>query len=184
MLVLVALGAAIAGFAFSSAARQGDDDAGSGAKSVVAGPQRATLGWSETYGEGANQLVFSVGWLKVAASGWQAELGLENRTNTSYEVLATHDRPFGLMLFATDDHETLIRQNEEGNLPTIRPATRYEPELPLILEPGDSWTGVISAPGALVANSWVRVVFGALVSVVQPREGVTWITDKAHELRP
>jgi hypothetical protein len=184
MLVLVALGAAIAGFAFSSAAKRGGDAAEEGARSIAASPQTAVLGWRETHGEGSNQLVFSVESLEVMPGGWRAELALENRTTTSYEVVATHDRPFGLMLFSTGDHDALIAQNEAGTLPTIRPASRYEPRLPSILEPGDSWAGTISAPGALVANSWVRVVFGTLVSVVEPREGVTWITDRTYQLRP
>ena len=43
-LVLVALGAALAGFAFSTAARRGEDQVPTGARSVAASPQRATLG--------------------------------------------------------------------------------------------------------------------------------------------
>ena len=58
---------------------------------------------------------------------------------------------------------------------------------PLVLEPGDSWAGTISAGGSLVASSWVRVVFGALVAVGTPPEGlddqVVWITDNVHRLR-
>jgi hypothetical protein len=184
ILVLIALGAAIAGFAFSSTARRGGDAAPDASRSAAARPQKAVLGWVETYGEGGSQLVFSVESLEILSGGWRAEVGLENRTNTSYEVVATQDHPFGLMLFSTSDHDELVAQNEAGTLPTIRPASRYAPKPPAILEPGDAWAGTISAPGALVANSYVRVVFGALVSVVEPREGLTWITDRAHKLEP
>jgi hypothetical protein len=140
--------------------------------------------WVESYGDPGSQLVFSVESLEVVSGGWRAQLGLENRTNTSYEIVATPEHPFGLMLFSTGEHEELVAQNEAGTLPTIRPATRYAPKLPAILEPGASWTGTISAPGALVANSWVRVVFGGLVSVVERREAITWITDGAYKLQP
>jgi hypothetical protein len=184
MLVLVALGAAIAGFAFSSAANRGDSEAAKGPNTVAAGPQKAVLGWRESYGNGGEELIFSVESLEVLTDGWEADISLENSTTTSYEVVATHDRPFGLMLLSTGSHDALEQQNEAGTLPTIRPASRYEPQLPPILEPGDTWSGTISAPGALVANSWVRLVFGALVSVVDRDEGVSWITDQAYRLRP
>ena len=46
----------------------------------------------------------------------------------------------------------------------------------------------MSANGALVADSWVRVVFGTLIAAGKPPEGleevVVWITDHAYRLRP
>jgi hypothetical protein len=184
MLVLVAIGAAIAGFAFSTAAKRGDGEVAERSRSVAAGPQKVVLGWEESVGSGREKLVFSVASLEVLEHGWRAEIALENSTSTSYEVAATHDRPFGLMLLSTGDHEALEEQNEAGTLPLIRPASRYEPQLPTILEPGDTWSGTISAPGALAANSWVRVVFGLLVSVVDREEQLSWISDHTYPLRP
>jgi hypothetical protein len=182
MLVFVAVGAAIAGFAFSS--DRGDEEVAEEPRSVPASPQKVVLGWEESVGSGGEELVFSVESLEVLADGWRADIALENRTDTSYEVGATHDRPFGLMLLSTGNQDALEEQNEAGTLPLIRPASRYEPHLPAILEPGDSWSGTISAPGALVANSWVRVVFGSFVSVVDREEELSWITDRTHRLRP
>ena len=184
VLVLVALGAAIAGFAFSTNARRDDGDATSTARTVAAGPQRATLGWREIAGEAGEQLVFSVESLEILSDGWKAKLSVENRSTTSYKVASTLSRPFGLMVFSSGDYDDLMEQNESGTLPTVRPATGYAPRLPAVLEPGDSWTGTISAPGALVANGWVRVVFGALISVVEPRDVVSWISDHTYQLRP
>ncbi len=82
----------------------------------------------------------------------------------------------------------LAQRNRSGTLPATRPATRYEPKLPKILAPRSSWNGTISAPGALVASSYVRVVFGALDAaggkgpdgLANP---VVWITDHAYRLR-
>ena len=58
---------------------------------------------------------------------------------------------------------------------------------PAILEPGASWEGTMSAEGALVAGSWVRVVFGTLVAAGNPPEElperIVWITDHAYRLR-
>jgi len=35
-----------------------------------------------------------------------------------------------------------------------------------------------------VAGSWVRVVFGGLVSVVRPQESLAWITDHTYRVLP
>jgi len=191
ILVLVALGAALAGFAFSSAAKRLQDDDAAAETSAAASPQTARLDWRETYGSSAEHLVFSVDSLTVLRDGWRARLRLENSSTVSFEVDdpdATLDRSFGLMLFTTGELAELEELNTSGKLPAVRPAARYEPELPAILEPGASWEGTISAPGALVADSWIRVVFGTLVAIGPPPEGlgerVVWITDGAYRLRP
>jgi hypothetical protein len=190
ILVLVALGAALAGFAFSTAADQLQDEESDSATSVAAGPQSAELGWRETYGKPGQQLVFSVDRLDVLAGGWRVHLSVENDTAVAYEIgdpQATLDRAFGLMLFSTGDISELEERNRSGTLPEARRATRYEPRLPAILEPRALWEGTISARGALVAGSWVRVVFGALIAVGKPpdelEEQIVWITDHAHRLR-
>jgi hypothetical protein len=190
VLVLVALGAAVAGFAFSSAADRLREGEPAGDDSVPAGPQEAELGWRETYGPEGEQLVFSVDSFQVVPGGWRARVAVENDTSAAYEVgdpRATLDRSFGLMLFATGDPKELEQRNRERTLPAIRAAARYEPSLPEVLESGDSWSGTISARGALVAGSWVRIVFGALFVIGKPPEGVedavVWITDHAYRLR-
>jgi hypothetical protein len=190
IIVLIALGAAIAGFVFSSAAeRLRADDTATDA-SVAAGPQSADLDWRETYGAPGQQLVFSVERLEVVDDGWRARVSVENDTSVAYELddpRASLDRSFGLMLFSSGDPDELEELNASGDLPEPRPATRFQPALPAILEPHDSWEGTISASGALVAGSWVRVVFGTLVAVGKPpeelAEQVVWITDHAHRLR-
>ncbi|MBA3432919.1 MAG: hypothetical protein H0U08_02375 [Actinobacteria bacterium] len=190
ILVLVALGAALAGFAFSSAAKRLHDDDAAAETSAAASPQTASLDWRETYGSSAEQLVFSVDSLTIGRDGWRARLGLENSSSISFEVndpKATLDRSFGLMLFSTGEPAELDELNSSGKLPAVRPAASYDPELPAILEPGASWEGTISAPGALVADSWVRVVFGTLVAIGPPPEGlgeqIVWITDGTYRLR-
>ena len=61
------------------------------------------------------------------------------------------------------------------------------PDPPPALQPGASWEGSISAPGALAAGRWVRVVFGPLVAEGKvPSDLPTpllWISDNAHLLR-
>jgi hypothetical protein len=190
-IVFVVLGAALAGFAFSSAAGQFRTDEMPARPTAAASPQSANLDWHETYGPPGEKLVFEVDRLQVLADGWRARLALTNDTSISYAVgdpRATLDREFGLMLFKTGDIEELERRNGNNTLPATRPAVRYQPRLPAILEPGASWRGAISARGPLVAGSWVRVVFGTLLAVGEPTgdqdKRVVWITDQAYELRP
>jgi hypothetical protein len=190
ILVLVVLGATLAGLALSTNARRLQDDQAAPRERAAASPQRATLDWRETFGPAGEKLVFSVETLEILPEGWRARVGLENDTSIPYEVTgpnSTPDRTYGLMLFSSGELAELEERNESGALPATRPALRFQPELPRILEPGDSWAGTISAPGALVADSWVRVVFGALVSVGTPpdelAEHVVWITDGVYHLR-
>ncbi|MCS7006238.1 MAG: hypothetical protein RMM28_03110 [Thermoleophilia bacterium] len=191
IIVLVALAAALVGLAFFSTANRLRDEGAPPVASGPAPPQRAVLGWRETYGPAGERLVFRVEWLEVTETGWVARIGLENRTSVAFSVgdpRATLDRSFGLMLFASGELAELERRNARGALPAVRLARSFEPELPAVLEPGASWEGTISAPGALAGGSFVRVVFGALTAVGRVPEGlreqVVWITDSAHRLEP
>jgi hypothetical protein len=190
LIVLLALGATFAGFVLASNAERLRGDDSSVAPSAAAGPQTAELDWNEPYGEKGEQLVFIVDGLEVTESGWKARIGIENRTKAGWELApgATPEGSFGLQLFETKDKAELEERNRAGTLPAVRAATRYEPELPRILEPGSSWHGTISARGPLLAGSFARVVFGTLVAVGQPPEDlgemVVWITDHAYELQP
>lgn len=191
MLVLVALGAMLAGFALTTNARRLQEDNDATVRRPAAGPQSVTLDWRETYGSGAEKLVFSVDGLEVREGGWSASVGVENHSSVPFElggVRAVSGLSFGLMLMSSGDLEEMERQNRAGTLPAVRRAVRFEPPLRPVLQPGESWSGTISAPGALVADSWVRVVFGPLVSVGSAPEGfegkVTWISDRTYRIRP
>jgi hypothetical protein len=158
-------------------------------EAVPAPPQRAQLDWEETYGKPGERVVFGVRELEVVPDGWRAEISITNDTDVQYAVgdpEASLDRRFGLMLFPTGDLRELEQRNRAGELPEIRTAEDYEPPLPLVLEPGATWAGTISARGSLPAGLWARVVFGALVPVGEAPEGLpdvlVWITDHAHQL--
>ena len=189
IVVLIALGATLAGFVVASSADRLRRGTASPESSSPAGPQTANLDWRETYGDPGQQLVFTVDRLQVTETGWNARIGIENDTSVAWELApdAVADGTFGLALFETGDASELDQRNRSRTLPAVRGATSYEPELTKILEPDASWEGVISARGPLVAGSWVRVVFGTLVAVGKPPETfdelVVWITDSAYELR-
>ena len=189
LIVLIALGATFAGFVLASnAQRLTADDDEEIATSVAAGPQTADLDWRETHGSAGEQLIFTVARLEVTETGWSARIGIENDSSVGWELApgATPDGSFGLQLFETGDAQELEDRNRNGTLPAVRAATGYAPALPGVLEPGASWKGEISARGSLVAGSWARVVFGTLVAVGKPPEGLEemliWITDESYEL--
>ena len=189
IIVLVALGATFAGFAIASSAERlrGTDD--SSTPSMPAGQQRAKLDWREVHGEPGEQLVFTVDWIEVTEPGWRAAIGIENETSVTWRLApgAIPDGTFGLALFETGELDELDERNRARTLPAVRSATSFEPELADELDPGASWEGVMSAQGALVAGSWVRVVFGTLIATGVPPEGYAetfvWITDSSYELR-
>ncbi len=189
VIVLVALGATLAGLGLASNASRlrGSEEAPD--TSVAAGPQTADLGWSDTYGPAGEHVVFTVDSLEVTPTGWRVRVGVENSSSVGWELApgATPDGTFGLQLFTTGDLDELEERNSAGTLPAVRAATSYKPDLPRILEPDASWEGEISANGALVAESWARVVFGTLIAVGKTPDGVdetvVWITDDAYRLR-
>jgi hypothetical protein len=190
MVAFVVLGAALAALAFSTTTRLGDES-GAVEPSVAAGPQTAALDWRETYGNDGDRIVFEVESLEVGADGWRAQVAVTNDTSVTYELgdpRARLDWEFGLKLFTTGDLDELERRIANGTLPATRAARTYEPALSKILRPGSTWRGTISAPGALAAGSYVRVVFGTLLSVGKPpkdmNESIVWITDHAYRLRP
>jgi hypothetical protein len=189
IIVLLVLGATVAGFLLASNAERLRGKETDTRPSVAAGLQTARLGWRETYGAPGEQVVFTVDSVTVTGGGWSARVGVDNRSTVAWELApgATSDGTFGLRLFETGDKNELDERNQSGTLPAVRAATRYDPELPNILEPKASWDGRISAPGALVAGSWVRVVFGTMIAVGKPPEGMeevfVWITDNAYRLR-
>jgi hypothetical protein len=180
---LVALGAVGAGFAFSSAAVRFGDEESAPESSEAARPQVKQLGWRDSFGPPRAGFEFRVEWFEVLADGWRSRVSIENQSSVAFDVRDS----FGLMLFSSGDQKELERRNENGTLPAPRPAVDYDPSLPDVLEPHSTWTGTISAPGSLVAGSWVRVVFGTLFAIGRTPddlpERIGWITDDAYHLR-
>jgi hypothetical protein len=157
---------------------------------AAAPPQTATLDWVERSPPAGPALVFRVFRFAVTGAGWEADVEVENATGVAWELGADPvgvEQSFGIMLFATGELDELERRNRDGDLPGLRPARSFEPRLPPRLAPGERWRGVVSAPGSLAAGRYVRVVFGPLVAVGDPPEGMparfVWITDHAYRLR-
>ena len=190
LVILLALGAAFTGWVISSVVRDLRGQAAAAGASVAAAPQTATLHWRETYGRAGQQLVFTVDRVQVLGRGWRAWIGIDNKTTNAYDVGSPNsalDRSYGLMLFPTHSSSDVEQRIRNGTLPPIRKAVSFAPSLPTTLEAGQRWEGTISAPGALVAGSWARVVFGTLAMVGNPPPNtpptIVWITDHALRLK-
>ncbi len=156
----------------------------------AAPPQAVELAWDERSPTTGPALVFRVRRFAVTDDGWESDVEIENRTGIPWslgENPIAVEQSFGIMLFATGDMGELEQRNRNAELPGLRAARRFVPELPARLGLGASWRGTISAPGTLASGRWVRVVFGPLVAVGDPPDGMpsqfTWITDHAHRLR-
>jgi hypothetical protein len=156
---------------------------------VRAGPQSAKLNWTEPWPAKQPALVFKVASFTVTPSGWSAQISVQNTSDIGWAVGGPRyeaELAFGVMLFPNDDQEEFQDRVRNNDLPAIREATSYVPALPAVIKAGQSWSGVISAPGALAAGLWVRIAFGPLRSVGEAPDGavpvVQWFTDHAHRL--
>jgi hypothetical protein len=156
--------------------------------SRAAEPQSAELHWRESYPSSGQRLIFAVDSLEVTATGWSADIAVTNSTATSFDLGAVPaPSSFGLMLFANDSLEEFQKAAKSGRLPPPRTATRFDPALPDVLAPSQTWRGTISAPGSLAGGAYVRVSFGPLVAKGEPPDGmrptVVWITDRSYRLK-
>jgi hypothetical protein len=156
---------------------------------LAAPPQTAKLEWLEPYTAKGPALVFGVASFTVTTDGWSADISVENRSDVGWKIVDRNHEDelgFGVMLFPTGSQKDAERLNNSLSLPTIRAATAYRPALPVVLEPGATWRGTISAPGALAGGLWVRIAFGPFSSVGEPPKGaqspVTWFTDHTYQL--
>jgi hypothetical protein len=159
--------------------------------SEAATPQQAELGWEERSPPTGPALVFRAHRFEETRDGWQADVEIENRTAIPWELGANPvavEQSFGVMLFATGELDEVERRGRDDSLPGLRAAQTFEPELPVQLGPGRRWRGTVSASGRLAAGRYMRVVFGPLVALGDPPEGLpsefSWITDHAYRLRP
>jgi hypothetical protein len=156
----------------------------------AAPPQFKELGWIERFEQGGATFVFRVRSLEVLPDGWRAEISVTNGTNVRYSVAApdaSAQRVFGVMLFRSGDLSEVEERSASGELlPGIRRAQTFRPALPLVLEPDETWSGTIGAPGALAVGRWLRVVFGTFVPIGESPEGfpeeLIWITDHTYRL--
>jgi hypothetical protein len=152
----------------------------------AAEPQRASLGWSESYPKGGERLVFGVESLEVTADGWSSRISIENRTKIPFKLGNGPPLALGLVLLPDDDLKTLDRVTSRDGLLLREPRT-IEPRPPDVLSPGETWRAIISSRGSLADSAYVRISFGPLVAQGEPppdmeQSTVVWITDETYQL--
>ena len=151
----------------------------------AAEPQRASLGWRESYPKGRERLVFGVESLEVTADGWSSTISIENRTTIPFKLGNGPPLALGLVLLPDDDLKTLDRVTSRDGL-LIREPRTIEPRPPDVLSPGETWRATISSRGSLADSAYVRVSFGPLVADGDPpkdmQSTVVWITDESYRL--
>jgi hypothetical protein len=174
---------------FASGCGAGAGDSAS-PPATAAGEQSAELGWKEQTPPTGPALVFRVHRFTVTATGWEADVEIENTTSVVWQLATDRvaiEQTFGLMLFATGELDEVERRGRDGELPGLRPVQTFDPPPPERLLPGRSWRTTISAGGTLAAGRFVRVVFGLLNAEGDPPAGMAddffWITDHAYRLR-
>ena len=135
----------------------------------------APLSWSETAKVGgANVLRFHVSAISLGKSSWSARITFRNLSRRTVRV----GNVFALMFYRGSTITPTTRADAFGR------ATRFSPQRPVRLEPGDSWTGVIGGKGRpqpkLSGTVYARVVFGPFFGVPGWPKGFFWITDHAR----
>jgi hypothetical protein len=160
-------------------------------EAVAAPPQEVDLAWVEHSPADGPGLTFRVTRFAVTATGWEADVAVENHTDIGWQLgedPVAVGQSFGIMLFSSGELDEVERRSADGELPGLRPARTFEPPLAATLAPGKSWDGTVGAEGALAAGRWVRVVFGPLVAEGDPPDGMpsqfAWITDHSYRLKP
>ena len=116
---------------------------------AAAPPQQVRVDWLEPTDTKSTspRLIFEVKRIEVGDDGWKADVAIRNETEVPWALggpTATSSVPFGVMLFATGDHEELEQRVNQRELPGVRDAHTAQPPPPEVLEPGATWEGTVA----------------------------------------
>jgi hypothetical protein len=141
----------------------------------VAQAQSAHLNWTES-GDPHHLLggpiVFKVRNLRIGPGGWSVEGSVANKTTQPLRIVYAHE-PAGHNAFG------IAVVNEAGA--GFAHATRFRPRVPILLEPGEGWSGTFSGPDQIAPGVLVRVSFGQFGTPHADR--FTWVSDHAYRVR-
>ena len=129
------------------------------------------VGWNEPIALDGHSpvLVFRVRSIEVGSKGFKVATSFTNRTKQALKLPAgTQQSPrnFGLGVF-TD--AVSVRIEDPGQY-LVR-ATRFDPPLPKVLEPGQTWSGTMSGSEPPRSRRWLRVVYGVFFWRGKPPTG-------------
>ena len=133
--------------------------------------QVAHVNWREA-GDPHNLLggpiVYRVQTIRVAPSGWRVTASVVNRTKEPLRIVYAHE-PAGHNAFG-------IRVGEGA-----AHALHFKPAVPILLRPGEGWSGEFSGPERLPSGTLVHVQFAQFGTLHGDR--FTWVTDHAYRVR-
>jgi hypothetical protein len=113
-------------------------------------------------------IVYRVRTIRIAPSGWSVTASVVNRTKEPLRIVYAHE-PAGYNDFG-------IRVGEAP-----AQALHSSPPVPILLRPGERWSGTLSGPEGLARGTLVRVQFGQFGTLHGDR--FTWVTDHAYRVR-
>jgi hypothetical protein len=119
--------------------------------------------WHENCGTRARPLTVETRRLATGTRRWQVELALRNGTALPLWVLRPHETGeslFGLAPYRTTSFREVLRRAESATAKPLTYADRFEPALPLLLQPGGGWSGTFSGLGRLPRDVPIRIVLG------------------------
>jgi hypothetical protein len=117
-------------------------------------------------------IVYRVKTIRIAPGGWSVRALVANRTKVPLRIVYAHE-PAGHNAFG-------IVLGEDGFGP-VATATRFDPKVPILLQPGERWSGTFSGPDAVAAGALVHVQFGQFGTPHADR--FAWVTDHAYRVR-
>jgi hypothetical protein len=159
-------------------------------KQPAASPRIVQLDWRDVAASGRERIVLRVRRLVLRRNSWSVDLAVSNETATSYHVDRIHhpgETMFGLMLLASGDERAVDRLTAGGRkVPPFLAATRFTPTKPLVIWPGQTWTGRMTGFRPLPADRYLRVIVGRFRRIERRRSGlgsgVLIVTEHAFRL--
>ena len=143
---------------------------------AASGSAATPLHWNETAKDGSTAVLrFRVTSLTVTQTGWSAHVAFSNLSKKVVQV----GNQFGIAFFANG------KATDPTKATALVQATSFSPARPAKLEPGQTWTGIISGAGALETtktSGYVRVLFGPFAGVPGEKGTIDWITDHATQV--
>lgn len=133
---------------------------------AAAAARTITLNWSERAPDtGPLVMTFRVGKLVAREKAWGATVSFTNRTKVRLRIVPR----FGLGVYKTRKQQ-----------PTrVLPAVVFNPALPRMLGPGQTWTGAFAGATGIPDGVYIRAIFGVFIGKVPPPLGprMAWVTD-------
>ncbi len=137
-------------------------------------PSLVRVHWIEQAKTGDGTLVarFRVDGLISVVEGKDKAWGVAGAFSNDSSVPMKISNQFALAIFknATDHEKSQAK---------FKPAVKFKPALPKMLQPGQQWSGTFAGNGVPPKGSYVRVVFGwfATGDVIPGQTGFNWLTD-------